>query len=364
MRRLIAHRDMNFSRAFAIADEWVRDGIVPGISIAVARHGELLATHVAGKKAAGGGGPVTEDTLYPLASVTKPFTATLVLRLVDRGLLTLDEPVRRFVPELGTEWRELNLRDLLRHTSGFPNEDPAGPDLWAREASAAELITSMTALPAAEPPGQRVRYSNLGYWIAGFAAAGALGTGYANALRTQVLEPLRLTETFIAPDDSLQDRLARRYGAAKFMNGPYGRALASPSGGLFATARDLVRFAGVFLPESKDDTKMPFLSRPAIALMTTNQTGDLPGGIEGLGVWPIGSWALGWQVKGDKTAHWTGDLTSPATFCHLGQSGTLLWADPATGLACAILANRDLFTGWTATPARWARLNNAIVAGI
>lgn len=355
---------MSFHRAFAIADEWVRDGIVPGISIAVARHGELLATHIAGKKAAGGGGPVTEDTLYALASVTKPFTATLALRLVDQGVLSLDEPVRRFVSELGPDWRELNLRDLLRHTSGFPNEDPAGPDLWAREASAAELITSMTVLPIAEPPGQRVRYSNLGYWIAGFTAAGALGTDYATALREQVLAPLGLTDTFIAPGDAIQDRLARRYGAAKFMNGPYGRQLASPSGGLFATARDLVRFASVFLGYGSGSTEKPFLSRPAIALMTTNQTGDLPGGIEGLGVWPVGSWGLGWQVKGASIPHWTGDLTSPASFCHPGQAGTLLWADPESGVACAILANRDLFTGWTATPARWARLNNAIVAGI
>ncbi len=94
--------------AFALAAEWVKEGIVPGVSIAVSRHGNLLGTFTAGKKSAGGGGPVDEETLYPVASVTKPFTATLVMRLVDRGVLTLDEPLRRLVPALGADKRDLS----------------------------------------------------------------------------------------------------------------------------------------------------------------------------------------------------------------------------------------------------------------
>jgi CubicO group peptidase (beta-lactamase class C family) len=353
-------RDLN--RAFAIAESWVRDGVVPGISIALARHGELVATFTAGKRAAGGGGPVDEATLYSVASVTKPFTAALAMRLVERGIVTLDEPVRRLLPSLGADKRDLNLRDLLRHTSGLSKDDPAEADLWAREASFAELAASAASLPAIDQPGQRVRYSNNGYWIAGAALAAANGTSFANAMRSHVLDPLGLTETLIAPDESIQDRVARRYGKAKIMNAPYGRQLASPAGGLFATARDLVRFAGVFLNSGKDERGEHVLSRSSIELMTTNQTASLPGGIEGFIQWSTASWALGWEIKGNKTHHWTGDLTSPLTFAHPGQAGTLLWADPATGIACAVLANRDLYTGWTISPARWARLNNAIMA--
>lgn len=354
----------DLSRAFAIAESWVRDGVVPGVSIAVMKHGETLETFAAGKRAAGGGGPVDEATLYSIASVTKPFTTALAMRLVERGIVTLDEPVRRLLPFLGIDKRELNLRDLLRHTSGLSKDDPAESELWAREAPFDELAASAALIPAIEPAGQRVRYSNNGYWIAGAALAAANGSSFADAMRKHVLAPLGLTETLIAPNESIQDRVARRYGKAKIMNAPYGRQLSSPAGGLFATARDLVRFAGIFLNGGKDERGERFLTRSSVALMTTNQTGSLPGGIEGFIQWSTASWALGWEIKGHKTHHWTGDLTSPLTFAHPGQSGTLLWADPLSGIACAILANRDLYTGWTASPARWARLSNAIVATI
>lgn len=354
----------SLGNAFAIADGWVRDGIVPGISIAIARNGELLETFTAGKRAAGGGGPVDESTLYPVASITKPFTATLVMRLVEQGKVTLDEPIRPLVPSIGVEKRDLNLRDLLCHTSGLASNNPGESELWEREASFDEIVASSAAIPAVDQGGQYVRYSNIGYWLAGAAAAAVAGTSFATALRAHVLEPFGLRNTLIAPDESIQDRVARRYGKAKIMNAPYGRQLAPPSGGLFATAGDLVTFANVFLNDGRDGTGSRLLSKSSVELMTTNQTGRLPGGIEGFVQWSNASWALGWEIKGAKTHYWSGDLTSPSTFAHLGQSGCLLWADPTTGLACAILANRDIYTGWTINPARWARLSNAIVAGI
>jgi CubicO group peptidase (beta-lactamase class C family) len=350
--------------AFALAGEWVKDGIAPGVSIAVSRHGKLLGTFTAGKKSAGGGGPVDEETLYPVASVTKPFTATLAMRLVDQGVLTLDEPLRRLVPALGADKRELNLRDLLCHTAGLASDDANEPVLWEREAAFNEIAASAAAVPAVDAARQRVRYSNIGYWIAGAASAAALETTFSEAMRREVLEPFGLSEVFAAPDESLSDRFARRYGKTKIMNVPYGRALASPAGGLFATARDLVRFASIFLNDGVTPEGSRVLSRSAVSLMTTNQTGTLPGGIERFREWPVGSWGLGWEVKGEKSDHWTGDFTSPDTFSHPGQAGTLYWADPATGIACAILANRDLYTGWTFKPARWARLNNTIVAAV
>lgn len=350
--------------AFALAGKWVKDGIVPGVSIAVSQHGELLGTFTAGKKAAGGGGPVDEETIYPIASVTKPFTAALVMRLVDRGVLTLDEPIRWLLPPLGAEKRELRLRDLLRHTAGLAMNNDAEPALWDREASFGELLAAHAAVPLFEPARGRVSYSNIGYWLAGGAAATALGMSFGDAMRQQVLEPFGLAEVYAAPDESLAHRFARRYGKVKMINTPYGRALVSPAGGLLGTARDLTRFANVFLNDGVAADGRRMLSRGAVKLMTTNQTGELPGGFPGFLEWPEGTWGLGWEVKGSKPGHWTGDFTSPMTFCHAGQAGALLWADPASGIACAILANRDIYTGWTLNPARWARLSNAIVAAI
>src|SRR5262249_45381967 len=75
-------------------------------------------------------------------------------------------------------------------------------------------------------------------------------------------------------------------------------------------------------------------------------------------------WGLGWEVKGGKRPHRTGELTSARTFTHEGASGTMMWADPASGLACLLLANGALASGWAAAPARQARFSNAVAAAL
>jgi CubicO group peptidase (beta-lactamase class C family) len=97
--------------------------------------------------------------------------------------------------------------------------------------------------------------------------------------------------------------------------------------------------------------------------MTRDQAGGVPGGVFSAGIrWHTAFWGLGWEVKGTKPHHWTGRLTSPATFCHWGQSGTLMWADPTRDLAIAFLGNRTVLRApWPLNPPRWADLSDAIV---
>jgi beta-lactamase class C len=287
------------------------------------------------------------------------------MRLVERGEIGLNEPVRLAVPAFtGADKREISFREVLCHTSGMPKDDPNEAALWASEAGFATIAGSAAALPLAAPPGQRVIYSNAAYWVLGAAISSVVGSTFPDSLAAEVLNPLGLEDSFITPPPTEYDRIARRYGRAKIMNASYGRDLGSPSAGLFATARDLVKFADMYLTRNRADSNTGALSGASVVEMTTNQTDALPGGIEGVRTWARCAWGLGWEIKGDKLNHWTGDLTSPGTMSHIGQSGALLWADPATGIACAILANRDMATGWTETPARWARLNNAIIAAL
>ena len=97
--------------------------------------------------------------------------------------------------------------------------------------------------------------------------------------------------------------------------------------------------------------------------MTADQANGVPGGVESAKVrWDVAHWGLGWEVKGSKRRHWTGELTSPATFCHFGAAGTLLWADPTHDLALAVFANRMVAPMWSFILARWARLSNAVAA--
>lgn len=348
-----------------IAAEWVEERVVPGIAVAVSQHGHIAAEYYGGKQAAGGGSAVEPSTLYSVASITKVYTATAFMHLVDQGAIGLDEPVRRVVPAFGgADKREVSFREMLCHISGMPKDDPNEAALWDSAAGFDEIAKSAASLPLAAPPRQQVIYSNAAYWVLGAAIATLTGLSFPDALTTEVLSRFGLNDTFIVPPRMEYDRIARRYGRAKIMNAPYGRDLGSPSAGVFATARDLVAVANVFLAGGRLDDSREVLSAASVTEMTTNQTDALPGGIDGVRTWAQCPWGLGWEVKGKKLNHWTGDFTSPATISHIGQSGALLWADPATGIACAILANRDLATGWTDAPARWARLNNAVVAAL
>ena len=134
-----------------------------------------------------------------------------------------------------------------------------------------------------------------------------------------------------------------------------------PWGGLFGSARDLARFAGAFLPGGPK-----LLSPAAISLMTSDQARGVSGGVQSMRVvWTPAHWGLGWEVKGDKRRHWTGELTSTRTFCHFGAAGTLLWADPEANTALAVFANRTTTHLWPFVPAaRWSRLSNAVIAAV
>ena len=99
--------------------------------------------------------------------------------------------------------------------------------------------------------------------------------------------------------------------------------------------------------------------------MVRSQTGDLPGGVgSGRLWWPEATWGLGWEIKGTKRRHWSGELTSPATFCHFGQAGTLVWADPRLDLAVAVFTNRSVAKMWGFILSRWLRLANALAAAV
>ena len=120
----------------------------------------------------------------------------------------------------------------------------------------------------------------------------------------------------------------------------------------------VIGFAASFLPSGDR-----VLSTVTTAKMTTDQTLGVPGGVESAKVrWDPGRWGLGWEVRGEKRRHWTGDLTSPRAFCHFGHAGTLLWGDPDLDLALAVYANRAVTLMWAFIMTRWARLSNAVVA--
>ncbi len=366
-----------FAAVIAQIDEWIGPVGVPGAAVVVSFQGELVAERYAGEASAGV--PVEERTLFGLASVTKPVTAATVVSCVEDGLLALDEPVARFIPEFVTDTDtsidfydpdldafrgEVTVRQLLAHLSGLPEDLPVGYLSLKKRPDLQTYIDAMQRQPLTFAPGTALRYSNAGYALLARIVERVTGNDFWLEADRRIIEPLGVRDIVARPGPALTERIAEVADVARAgtdvaaYNSDYWRQLAIPWGGLYGSARDLVQFATAFLPGGP-----ALLSPGAIQAMITDQAHGVAGGVGSLRLhWDTAFWGLGWEVRGTKTRHWTGDLASPATFCHFGAAGTLLWADPTRKLAVAVFANRTTAHLWPFAPPRWARLNNALVA--
>ncbi|HYJ12785.1 MAG TPA: serine hydrolase domain-containing protein, partial [Thermomicrobiales bacterium] len=339
--------------ALTALDSWVENEIVPGAAAVVMQSGTVVASNYVGS--AQEAVAVAADTRFALASVSKPITVAAIVLAVQRGQLDLDMPLGLIVPEAGEASDPLDpdvippiealrdrvtLRHLVCHTSGFPENVGVKRVRMREEPSLATIVDAMCGLPLQSAPGEVLRYSNVGIGIASRALESVTDQSIHNSIRGHLLQPLGLQEIALTPGPEVDSSIAWVRDAAnagtptESYNSPYWRSLGIPWGGYFGTAEALARFATSFLPGA--DSPLDGDTRNE---MIVDQTGGLPGGVNSAGIhWNRGAWGLEWEVAADKRHHWTGSLRSPRTFCHWGQSGTLVWADPARELVLAVFA--------------------------
>ncbi|MFD7874737.1 serine hydrolase domain-containing protein [Streptomyces sp. NPDC059766] len=225
---------------------------VPGVSVGVLLDGkEIYASH--GVTSFSNPVPVDEKTLFHLASVSKTFTATALMRLVAEGKVDLDAPVRHYVPELKLADEqaaaEITVLNLLNHTAGL---DWNLIDDGEGDRSLAGLVAKLPQLPLIAPPGARASYSQAGYNLAGRIVEKVTGLPFEQAMASLVLEPVGLADTVYGltevmvrkfavgynRGDDGELRPARPWGA--FREGARGD---NPGGGLASSVSDLLRWA-------------------------------------------------------------------------------------------------------------------------
>lgn len=363
--------------ALAVIDEWVDAGVVHGAAAAVWYRGDIIASRVAGE--AQPHTPVADDTLFALASVSKPMTAAAVLHVLDCSGTGLDTPLAAIVPEFSSiddpfdddaapqleALRDrITFRHLLCHTSGLPENIGMRRIRMSDQPTLDQLVDAMGNLPLQSAPGSELRYSNAGLALAARGASAIDGRDFHTILEDETLAPAGLDNIVLRPAPNLDDRIAivadaaGKSGPAESYNSQYWRDLGITWGGYYGSAQDVLRFAASFLPELVSP-----LSPETRREMTTDQTGGVPGGVNSAGVrWEHGSWGLGWEVKGEKQRHWAGTLTSTRTWCHWGQSGTLVWVDPERQLGLAVFGNKTVANAWPLRPPRWSDLSDAVVS--
>ena len=234
----------------------IAEAKLPGCVVVVGRHdGAILRRAYGDREIEPSLLPMTLDTVFDLASLTKPIaTATSVMVLVDRGLVALDDPASRYVPELaapGSQGKQaITLRQLLTHTSGLVADTPLADYERGRD----EVIRRIAASKARGAPGQQFVYSDAGFIVLEEVVRRVTQRGLDEFSRDNVFAPLGMTETGFSPGEALRRRAApteQREGA--WMQGvvhdPRAFLLGGVAGhaGLFSTADDVALFARAML---------------------------------------------------------------------------------------------------------------------
>lgn len=240
----------------------IAENFVPGGAMLIVHRGETVFREAFGVADLATGRPFTVDAPCRLASVTKPFTATLFARLVEAGRLAWDDPVDKFLPQFaalevrgqGRAKRAPLIRELLSHTAGFPGNDErrAGAVDIPPESTLAEVVATLARAGLVREPGSGYAYSGFGYMVAGRVAEVATGREFSALMHEQLLEPIGASRAVFHPSASadmraripvMYDRTdgrlvpatvaGREDAAVKFPN---------PGGGLVATLDDVGRF--------------------------------------------------------------------------------------------------------------------------
>ena len=314
------------------------DGGITSASILVARHGKVVLHRGFGKLNQHPDAPTTKpDTVYLLASISKPVSVCGLMLLVERGQVVLSDPVQRYLPDFqGGLKEQVTVQHLLSHTSGLPDMLPENVVLRRAHAPLSEFVAGALRVPLRYAPGTSFGYQSMGTLLAAAITERLFGERLRDVLRREIFQPLnmnrtvlglnglRIEETAIFQERDHDTEDSRRWGP----NSPYWRDMGHPWGGLHSTTGDLAILLQTFLNGGLYD-RLRLFSVPTTVAMTRDHNGALDA-----------PWGLGWALRDSLVWNYFGDLGTAGTFGHVGATGTVAWADPEKQLLCILLSTR------------------------
>ena len=333
------------SAADRLLEEIGREDHLPSISVAVSRRGKLLYSRAVGFADLEHRVEATAETVYPVGSIAKSFTAVAALQLAEREELDLDAPVRKYCGRFPERLRPVSVRQLLAHTGGIRHYDYRRfeEDYLNRRhfGSIEEALAKFVDDPPHAEPGAEYHYSSWGYVLIGCAIEGASGRPYADYIESQIVAPAGLSRTRLdVVGDLVLDR-ARGYAntdAGSWVNaGLFDASDRYPAGGLLSTPRDLTRFVaalfdGKLLGEGARGTMWS-----SARLASGEETGQ----------------GLGWKLSEDDDAVFHGGATVGAT--------AFLYIQPGEQKVVAIATNLSL---WSRDRLELARRLSALFSSV
>jgi CubicO group peptidase (beta-lactamase class C family) len=346
----------NAVTAFAL-QHFVDNDQISGAVTAVVGPDGLIAVEAFGLADIAGKRSMSKDSMFWIASMTKPMTAMAVMMLVEEGKVKLDDPLEKFVPEfkgiqlksaqgLIAPQRLVTVKDLLTHVSGIDTSAVTPPGAPIDTIPLAEMCVRYAGKPLVSEPGAKWAYNNNAINLLGRIIEVVSGKDYADFMQERLFDPLGMENTTFWPSPDHMDVLAKPYSKDKesgalveAKNTRFSTPLHDPkrtpfpAGGLYSCARDLGQLYQMLLNDGELDGKR-FLKAATLKQMTANQLGDLPN----VSFAPGMRMGLGFHIVGEPQ-----DVTeslSPGTYGHGGAFGTQAWIDPVKKRAYVLLIQR------------------------
>ena len=322
----------SFDQIESIVQQGIADGEMPGAVIIVADRDRVLYKLALGdRQIEPTRQPMTFDTVFDLASLTKPIaTATSVMRLVQTGDLDVDAPVAKYLPEFAEHGKEsITVADLLLHVGGLIPDNALGD----YEHGAEEAWKRICQLKPIAARGEKFAYTDVGFITLGKLVERVSGKRLDQYAGDEIFGPLGMSDTTFNPGDELRQRAApteQRDG--EWMKGevhdPRAFLLGGVAGhaGLFSTANDLVRFGQMMLGGGKT-ADVTVLEEKTFSQMTAARSV------------PRGTRTFGWDHRSPYSSN-RGETLSDAAFGHGGFTGTVMWIDPRKERVFIFLSNR------------------------
>jgi uncharacterized protein YbbC (DUF1343 family)/CubicO group peptidase (beta-lactamase class C family) len=342
--RLPAQTAPDFSAIEPLVNAAIARHELPGAVVLIGRGDAVVYTRAFGQRAVEPAGePMTADTVFDLASLTKVVaTTTSIMQLVESGRIRLNDPVARHIPEFARYGKDaITIRHLLTHTSGLR------PDLEldVEFSGADEAIRRAAEEVPTAPPDERMVYSDINFFLLGDIVRRVSGERLDRYAKTHIFDPLGMKDTMFLPPESLRSRIAptercRGLGwpcadpSTPFLRGvvhdPTARRMDGVAGhaGLFSTAADLSRFCRLLLNHGSLDGAR-ILAPATVDRMIAPST---PAGMRDVR-------GLGWDIDSSFSSN-RGELFPVGSFGHTGFTGTSLWMDPQSKVYVVFLSNR------------------------
>ncbi len=332
--------------------EFVDHGKTAGVVTVVARKGQVASVEAVGYQSLEKKTPMRSDTLFRIASLTKPVTCAGIMILADEGRISVRDPVEKYLPEYkglrmnacgtlegfncgsGLPARPINIEDLMTHTSGLPSS--LDSEKGEEPKTLAELATRGARTELLFEPGTQWNYSNLGIDLLGRIIEVVAKQPFDEFLRKRIFEPLEMNDTCFFLPAAKRSRLASLYtyqkGKLELEGEEPQTGIPSPAGGLISSAADLLRFNEMMREGGSLDGHR-ILSPAAVHLMTISHTGDIKAG------WSPGvGHGYGYEVVRDVEGMFR--YSSLGTFCKGGAYRTYEFVDPENELVGIILMQR------------------------